>query len=458
MTTIRLPANGWKPRPYQMPAWAARERGIKRFALAWHRRAGKDEFCLHGAAVSAFERVAGYWHMLPEAAQARKAIWDAVDPHTGKRRIDSAFPHELRETTKEHEMFIRFKNGSTWQVVGSDNFNSLVGSPPAGVTFSEYAIANPNAWAYLRPILAENQGWACFISTPRGRNHFASMVEHAKTDPTWFSQVLTVDDTGAISKEAIAQERRELYAERGETEANAIIEQEYYCSFDAALPGAYYGDHMARADRQGRIGPFLYDPRLPVGTAWDLGKGKSDAMTIWFWQEIQGRPRLINFLAGSNVGLEWYAKRILGMPYVYADHILPHDGEHPQHSTGVNVTTVSKMLASLGIKNRVIPRDDSLNSAINDVRGVIDQCEFTTDPLPFLDETREQAIARMSYGLNGLRMYHREWSDDLKKFHDHPKHDWASHVADGFRTFARGKRPLRAADANRANRPRYAEM
>jgi phage terminase large subunit len=457
MAEILLPANGWKPRGYQMNAWAAAERGILRHALAWHRRAGKDDFALHRAAIGAMERVGNYWHMLPEASQARKAIWEAVDPHVGKRRIDIAFPHEIRETTREQEMLIRFKNGATWQVVGSDNFNSLVGSPPVGVIFSEYALADPNAWAYLRPILAENGGWAMFISTPRGRNHFAKMIEFAKQDPAWFAEVLTVEDTGAISQEAITQERRELYAERGETEAESVIAQEYYCSFDAALPGAYYGDQMGRAERQGRIGPeFRYIPSLPVGTAWDIGKGKSDSMTIWFWQDVQGRPRIINYLEGSNVGLEWYAKRLLGMPYVYADHILPHDAAHPQHTMTVNVSTVSEMLATLGIRNRVIQRDDSLASAINTVRAFIDTCEFTTDPMPFLDETRDQAATRMARGLDTLRMYHREWSTDLKKFHDHPKHDWASHGADGYRTLARGHRPLRPQDQARAARSAYA--
>ena len=66
-------------------------------------------------------------HMLPAFSQGRKAIWTAVNPHTGKRRIDEAFPHELRVSTNKSEMFIRFKNGSTWQVVGSDRYDAAVG-------------------------------------------------------------------------------------------------------------------------------------------------------------------------------------------------------------------------------------------------------------------------------------------------------------------------------------------
>ena len=167
-TAVTLPAYGWRPRPYQRTAWAALEAGCTRIALAWHRRAGKDDVCLHWAARAAMTKVGQYWHMLPMANQARKAIWDAINPKTGRRRIDDAFPPEIREVTREQDMFIRFKNGSTWQVVGSDNYNALVGSPPLGVVFSEYALADPSAWSFLRPILAENGGWALFISTPRG--------------------------------------------------------------------------------------------------------------------------------------------------------------------------------------------------------------------------------------------------------------------------------------------------
>src|SRR5215475_7704425 len=181
----RLPAGGWQPRAYQRKLWDYLERGGKRAVAIWHRRAGKDEICLHWAAVAAHQRVGVYWHMLPEQAQARKAIWDAVNPWTGQRRINEAFPRELRESTRETDMAIRFRSGSLWELVGSDNYNSLVGSPPIGVVFSEYALADPSAWGYLRPILAENGGWSLFITTPRGRNHASTFYEAARADDTW---------------------------------------------------------------------------------------------------------------------------------------------------------------------------------------------------------------------------------------------------------------------------------
>lgn len=439
---IEIPANGWRPRDYQRPAWAALEGGCLRLALAWHRRAGKDDICLHWAAKASVQRVGSYWHMLPMANQARKAIWDAVNPKTGRRRIDDAFPADIRASTREQDMFIRFKNGSTWQVVGSDNYDALVGSPPVGVVFSEYALSDPSSWGFLRPILAENGGWALFISTPRGRNHFARLVEYALKDRMWFGQVLTVEDTGAIPLVTIERERRELTAERGEKEADAIISQEYHCDFDAAIPGAYYGALMANVLAEKRIGEFPYIPGLPVGTAWDLGHG--DSTVVWFYQQPpDGAVRIIDVLEGSGVGVDWYAERLKRRPYRYADNIWPHDGGHG-NIRDVNGSTLRSTAVSLGIKPlRVLDRDNSVEQGINAARRLLPLCAFNDQPIAFEGETNEQAAARMTRALDALRQYRREWDEKLQKFKDQPLHDWTSHTADAFRYLARGRKPMK---------------
>jgi hypothetical protein len=350
-----------------MPAWLALEKGTKRLALAWHRRSGKDDISLHWAAVSAMSRVGGIWHMLPQANQSRKALWDAVNPHTGRRRIDDAFPAEMRETTREQDMFIRFKNGSTWQVVGSDNYDSLVGSPPVGVVFSEYAMADPNAWAFLRPILAENGGWAIFISTPRGRNHFArrGRVRQERPGLVWSG----ADGRGHEldpARGTIQREQKELKVERGDREAEAIIQQEYYCNFDAAIPGSYYGDAILAAEQQGRIAPFpAHRRRQPVGTAWDIGVG--DSTVIWFYQFVGHKIRIINVLEGSGVGLEWYAKKLLAMDYVYGDTIWPYDGAVQEWGSGKSRVETA---AGYGLKPRVLEAD-RVDDGIQAVRQML---------------------------------------------------------------------------------------
>jgi hypothetical protein len=180
MPNIRLP-NNWDPREYQLPLWCYLELGGRHAVAVWHRRSGKDDVALHWANIAATQRrIGNYWHMLPEYAHARKAIWDAINPRTAMRRIDEAFPLPLRKSTNNHEMKIELKSGSIWQLVGSDNFNALIGSPPVGIVYSEWSVANPKAHGYLRPILAENNGWSLFIYTSRGYNHGFSSYEAAR--------------------------------------------------------------------------------------------------------------------------------------------------------------------------------------------------------------------------------------------------------------------------------------
>ncbi len=389
-----------------------REGGTRAVAL-WHRRAGKDEMALHWAAVACMTKPATYWHMLPEATQARKAIWDAVNPHTGIRRIDEVFPLVLRSSTKEQEMMIKFKNGATWQVVGSDNFNSLVGSPPAGVVFSEWALANPSAWAYIRPILAENGGWAVFIYTARGRNHGLDTIEMAKTSKGWFHQVLTVDDTDVFTKEQLADELLEYKKQYGEQLGSALFRQEYYCSFDAAVMGSVYGEWMENAEKSGRFKQDIYDRSLPVHTAWDLGY--DDATAIWFYQLAGKEVRLIDYYENNQQDIEHYCDVLKEKPYRYDKHYVPHDAANKLLAAGGK--SIVEQAYKLGVKMYVIPATSQQNG-ISAARKTIETSWF--DPI------------KCAKGIRALQNYQFEFDDKLKTFKSQPKHDYASHGCDAF--------------------------
>jgi phage terminase large subunit len=383
----------------------------------WHRRAGKDEVCLHWTASAAHLRVGVYWHMLPEASQARKAVWDAVNPHTGKRRINEAFPVGLRESTRETDMAIRFKNGSLWQIVGSDNYNSLVGSPPVGVVFSEFALADPSAWGYLRPILAENDGWALFITTPRGRNHASTFYEAARQDKTWFAEQLPATETPVFTAEQLEIEHRELLREYGPDDGEARYRQEYLVSFDAGVMGSYYGSLMEMAEKDKRLTTVPHDPVVPVHTAWDLGIG--DATAIWCIQLVGHEIRFIDYIENSGVGLDWYARELDKRNWKWGEHILPHDAEARELGTGKSRIEV---LRSLGFyRTTVVPRQ-SIEDGINATRMILPRAWFD------LDKCRR--------GIQALQNYRRSWNDALRTYSDRPLHDWTSHAADGLRTFA----------------------
>lgn len=428
-----------------MPFWNYWVRDGGRHAeLVWHRRSGKDETVLHGTAVKVLERPANYWHMLPLANQARKAIWDAVNPRTGKRRIDEAFPMELRTTTKDQEMLIRFINGATWQVLGSDNFQGAIGSTPAGIVYSEWAQSNPTARGYLRPILSENQGWQVYIGTPRGKNHAHSTFRNAQTDPDQFAQLLTVADTGLLSQTQLDAELREYINTYGDTMGLALFEQEYFCSFDAAIPGAYYASEFRRIDQEGRVTDVPHDDRFPVHCTFDIGY--DDDTAIWWFQVIAGEIRVLEFYANAGKDPDHYCSVLLGREviidridnklvvrkgpdisehvhrkaYKYGSINLPHDAKAKTLASGGK--SVEEQFAAVFGWNKVQITDNlSIADGIQAGRKALNRAVFDH---------------RCEEGLEALREYQREWDDDKKMFKDRPLHNWTSHGADSWRYLA----------------------
>ena len=223
MAEITIP-HKFTPRTYQLPFLEAMDSGYKRAFLIWHRRAGKDKECFNFMVKKSFERVGTYFYFLPEYAQAKKVIWDNID-NDGFKMLDH-IPKEVIKSINKTELKIDLVNGSVIQLLGADTFDkSGVGTNPVGVVFSEYPINRPEIWGFVRPILKVNGGWAVFNGTPRGQNHAYELLKMAEGLPeTWFTQILTVDDTNVLSKEDIEQEKAEGMPQD-------LIDQEYYCKF-----------------------------------------------------------------------------------------------------------------------------------------------------------------------------------------------------------------------------------
>jgi phage terminase large subunit len=406
-------------RKYQTPLHKFMVNGGKRAIEIAHRRWGKDEIALAVTFQALIERPATYWTCLPEFSQARKAIWTAVNPHTGLRRIDEAFPQELREVTNESEMFIRFKNGSTWQVIGSDRYNALVGAGVAGVTFSEWALANPSAWGYISPMMRENNGWAMFITTPRGKNHAFDMYNHALKTEGWFAEISNVLDTGAFAEEQLGGIRSEYVALYGQEFGTAQFEQEYLCSFDAAILGSFYGGELAAARSEGRICEVKHDPDLPVTTVWDIGY--SDDTVILFVQIIANEVRVIDTYSSNGQNLAHYADVLSGKDYDYSRHWLPHDAQ-------------AKTLAAAGrsVYEQLVKDHDMKNVSIlrntnTEMQGILAARHLF--PRLWIDQGQEDF-------LNAIGQFRREWDDDKKCFRDRPVQDWTNHYCDALRYLA----------------------
>ena len=444
MSDTRLP-NNWVARPHQTPFMnAVYAEGIKRAVCVWHRRAGKDSASLNFTAVQAHQKIANYWHLLPTAVQGRHVVWDAVDPATGMRTIDQVFPKELRNATNQTEMKIELTCGSTWQVVGSDNYDRLVGSNPYGVVFSEYSVADPRAWDFIRPILVENGGWAIFIYTSRGKNHGYDMYKMAKDNPNWFCELLTIDDTERNDgTPVITTEQYEEEIAAGMDRQLAL--QEFYCSFDAGLFGAYYTDQLKHA----KFGSYPWDPRKPVHTFWDIGI--RDSTAIWFAQSDGSAVNVIDYMHSNDRSFGSWIKELREKPYMYGINSMPHDFKKRDWKDGASAQSVAD---EFNFAVEITP-NISRQQGIDAAKAFIPRCRFNMD---------QPDVHR---GVDCLYNYRREYNDKLRVFMDRPLHDWAADGADSFRYMAiafpehyetRGSRKFKVIGASAETRKRVSKM
>jgi hypothetical protein len=317
---------------------------------------------------------------------------------------------EIGAAVHHGELRADYPDGGQVRLYGADNPDALRGIYLDGVVLDEYADMDPRVWSeIIRPALTDRQGWAVFIGTPRGRNAFYELWRRARADPGWFTMMLKASATGLIAAAELELARRDLTEEQ--------YAQEFECSFEAAIVGAYYGRLMADAEREKRICGVPYDPAAPVWTAWDLGI--RDATAIWFAQVIGREIRIIDYYESGGVDLGHYVREIVGRPYVYAGHIVPHDVQARELGTGRSRLEV---LESLGLRGLRLAPLHRFEDGVNAVRMLIPRCWFDA--------------ARCARGLDALKLYRTEHDERLQVLRRHPVHDWTSHAADAFRYLA----------------------
>lgn len=382
----------------------------RRAVLIWHRRSGKDKTCWNFQITQACKKVGTYYYLFPHFSQGRKILWDGADKE-GFRFLDH-IPRELiYGDPNSSEMKVRLKNGSLIQVIGTNNIDSIVGTNPIGCVFSEYSLQNPRAWQLIRPILAENGGWSIFNGTPRGANHLKEMYDMAKKNKAWFSNLLTVKDTGVITEEDIQMER-----DAGMSED--YIQQEFYCSFTLGVEGSYYAKYMQEARDEDRIGNIPWAKQSRVYTSWDIGFG--DSCAIIFYQLAGQEIHIIDYYENHGEGLPHYATILKDKPYNYAAHFAPHDIESHAFSSGLSAREVG---ADLGINFTTLPTLKlRIEDGIEAVRGLF--------PRIWIDETKCKQL------LKCIENYRKEFDERLETYKNKPRHDRYSHGADSLRYLA----------------------
>lgn len=427
------------PRDYQIPIWheMAEKMEKRRALLVWPRRAGKDLTAFNIMVKHALTvRAGNYYYFLPSYRQGQKVIWDGkikdgrpflscIPGYEDWIAQEGRKPVGVIENIDKRDMKI-YLNGpvgrSLIQVIGVQDVDSIVGTNPVGLVFSEFSVdpKYDTFWNYMRPILRENDGWAIFIYTARGLNHGWRLYEKVKNRPTWHTEFHTCETLKHDGKRIITDE--DIAEEIADGMPEEMVAQEFYNDFFASNFGAYYGPQMRRLKQEGRIGMVPWDPAYPVHTSWDIGH--RDATAIWFFQiDGAGNVNVIDTYSCTGEGLLHYLKELKARPYVYGTHFAPHDMQNKNFQTGKSTLEIA---LQHGIRFTVVPKI-GIHEGIDAVRALLPRCKF--DEVKCFD------------GLEALRQYTKEESglQDMHGrpiFRDQPKHDWTSHYADSFRYMA----------------------
>jgi hypothetical protein len=370
-----------------------------------HRRCGKTVACINDLIVKALlenKKHAQYAYIAPYYSQAKSVAW----------RYLERFAEPVMTKSNQSELWVELINGARIRLFGADNPDSLRGNFLDGVVLDEMADMKPSLWGeIIRPLLADRMGWATFIGTPKGHNAFYDIYNEATKKDNWYTKVLRADQTNLLAQSELDDAKASM--------SDNQYEQEFLCSFEAAILGAYYGQEMRRLTDLERITSIDYDPMFPCHTAWDLGF--NDSTSIWWFQVVYGEIRVLDHHSSNGQSIPYYtgllAQKEDEFGYKYGYHYLPHDARAKTLASG-GKSIIEQISAKIDIKHLKIVPNLSLQDGIQATRLAL---------------TRSWFDNRCQEGIECLRQYQREWDDDKKVFRDRPKHDWTSHSADAFR-------------------------
>lgn len=376
----------------------------KRFGLmVCHRRAGKTVACVNELIVRALhtkKKRAKFAYIGPFRAQAKETAWEYLKE--GTKGL-------MKGPPRESELRIRLPNDATITIYGADNPNSLRGLYFDGVILDEFGDCRPTLWGeVLLPALLDRNGWAVFIGTPKGKNHFYHMYKRAVAENDWYNFVLKASESGLLNADQLRQARAEMTEDQWE--------QEMECSFEAAIPGTYYSKVIGDLENTPAIDRYEYDPDKPVYAAADLGF--SDSTAWWFWQMDDIGPILIDYEEDSGQPLSFYFDMLKNKEYKYDKIYLPHDAKAANFQTGRS--TIEQFLQQ-GFPCALVPKLK--------VQHGIDAARY------MMPRVRFDAVNCYN-GLEALRAYRRKWNEKTQQYSDSPLHDWASNGSDAFRYFA----------------------
>lgn len=399
----------YAPRTHFLPL---HQRDQRWACIVAHRRAGKTVACVAELLIRALytkKKYARYAYIAPFYSQAKQAAWTYLKEY--------ARPFIQQESDiRESDLSVKLINGAVIRLFGADNPDALRGTYFDGVILDEYGDCRPSLWgAVILPTLADRKGWAVFIGTPKGKNHFYEINKRAQQEPTWYELTLRGSQSGLLPQSELDEMRAQM--------TDAEYMQEIECDFTAAVLGTYYAQQINNSERDGLIQQLQpeHDPEFPVSVSADLGY--RDSTALWFWQHRPDGIAIIDYEEHAGQPLEFYFRLLKDKPYEYDKIWLPHDARAKTLQTGRS--TIEQFLDPPHPYTR-FPVDIAPNlkvqQGIDAVRLILPYCYFNQ--------------TACSDGIEALRAYKRQFDEIRKVFSNNPLHDWSSNGADSFRYLA----------------------
>ena len=367
-----------------------------------HRRSGKTVLCINHlirAALTNPQPNPRYAFIAPTFKQGKSTAWDYIKNYS--RNIPYI-------KFNESELRCDFPNGSRITILGAENDQALRGIFLDGCVFDETQNISPVLFPeIIRPSLADRKGWCIFIGTPKGQNYFYKLHKQALEEEDWWTGTYKASQTKVLDDKELSAAQRVM--------SKDLYEQEFECSFQAAITGSYYGKIIEELEKSNRITEVPYDENLKTETWWDLGL--KDSTAIWFIQRLQSQLRVIDYYENSGEGLDFYADVLDSKPYKYDRHIAPHDIK--VRELGAYGKSRLETALELGISFDVAPKL-SIEDGIEMVRKTLPQCYFDKN--------------KTYQGTEALKAYQKKWDERNQCFKNRPTHNFASHPSDAFRT------------------------
>ena len=416
MNNVTVLESSYSPRPLSLEFHARHQRFS---VVVAHRRFGKTVMCVNDLIDKAIQNtlpMPRYGYIAPLYKQAKDIAWNYL----------KMYAEPITDKVMESELSVLLKNGATVRLYGADNPDSLRGVYFDGVILDEYGDMSPRLFGeVIAPTLADRKGWAVFIGTPKGPNHFYEIWQKASLPGSgWFTKMFRASETGIIDREEL-----DMLANMPGSDEDTF-RQEFEVDFNAAIRGAYYGKLLNELEGKGNMGHFPWDPNLPVITSWDLGY--SDDTSVWFFQTNGREFKMIDFFSVSGFSVDDVMDKMRSYPYAYGLGYLPHDAKNKSFQTG---KSIRELMWEQKFRTQLVP-NLSVQDGIQAVRKTLPSVYFNT------------SNPNVVQGLNALRVYQREWDDRARMFKEKPKHDWASNPADAFRMFALAMNPSAARRAS----------